>query len=378
VNLADWIAVAVVALTALSGFRRGFVTGVLSLGGLIVGAIVGAKVVPDLVSSEGSEYVPLIALAGAAVGGMFGQYLGVFFGSYARRSLSILPPLRMLDSAGGIALGAVTGLAICWAIGAVLLYVPGQTELRRLAQESVVVSTLTDALPPSRVIDAVERIDPFTAIVGPVAGVDLPDAAIARDPDVLAAARRSVVRVRGTACGLGVEGSGWIVRPGLVVTNAHVVAGISRPVIDRHDGMRLTARVVAFDARNDLAILRVTGLRGRALPLADPDRGQSGALLGFPENGPLKVTPVRLGRRTTLNARDAYGRLESGRPVVVLRGDVRSGNSGGPIVDDAGRALATVFAQRRGSGDGFAVPNDLVRDALANAGPALDTACVER
>jgi S1-C subfamily serine protease len=378
VNLADWIALAVVALTAVGGFRRGFVTGVLSLAGLIVGAIVGARVVPDLVGSEGSEYVPLIALAGAAVGGMFGQYLGVFVGSYARRTLSILPPLRMLDSAGGIALGAVTGLAICWAIGAVLLYVPGQTELRRLAQESVVVSTLTDALPPSRVIDAVERIDPFTAIVGPVAGVDAPDAAIARDPDVLAAARRSVVRVRGTACGLGVEGSGWIVRPGLVVTNAHVVAGISRPVIDRHGGARLRARVVAFDARNDLAILRVPGLQGGALRLADPARGESGALLGFPENGPLTVTPVRLGRSATINARDAYGRLESGRPVVVLRGDVRSGNSGGPIVDDAGRALATVFAQRRGSEDGFAVPNDRVRAALENVGAPLDTACVER
>jgi S1-C subfamily serine protease len=309
---------------------------------------------------------------------MFGQYFGVFVGSYARRTISILPPLRMLDSAGGIALGAVTGLAICWAIGAVLLYVPGQTELRRLAQESVVVSTLTEALPPSRVIDAVERIDPFAAIVGPVSGVDLPDAAIARDPDVLSAARRSVVRVRGTACGLGVEGSGWIVRPGLVVTNAHVVAGISRPVIDRHGGTRLKAQVVSFDARNDLAILRVPGLRGRALPLADPGLGESAALLGFPENGPLKITPVRLGRTTTLNARDAYGRLEPRRPVVVLRGDVRSGNSGGPIVDDAGRAVATVFAQRSGSDDGFAVPNDQVRTALANVGPALDTACVAR
>ena len=309
---------------------------------------------------------------------MFGQYLGVFVGSYTRRTLSILPPLRMLDSAGGIALGAVTGLAICWAIGAVLLYVPGQSELRRLAQESVVVSTLTDALPPSRVIDAVERIDPFTSIVGPVAGVEAPDVAIARDADVLAAARRSVVRVRGTACGLGVEGSGWIVRPGLVVTNAHVVAGISRPVIDRRDGKEHSARVVSFDARNDLAILRVAGLEGRALRLADPVRGQAGALLGFPENGPLRVTPVRLGRAATINSRDAYGRLESGRPVVVLRGDVRSGNSGGPIVDDAGRALVTIFAQRSGSDDGFAVPNDRVRAALANLGPALDTACVAR
>ena len=267
VNLADWIALAVVALTAVSGFRRGFVTGVLSLAGLIVGAIVGA-VVPDLVGSEGSEYVPLIALAGAAVGGMFGQYLGVFVGGYTRRTLSILPPLRMLDTAGGIALGAVTGLAICWAIGAVLLYVPGQSELRRLAQESVVVSTLTDALPPSRVIDAVERIDPFTSIVGPVAGVERPTSRSRVTPTCSRRRGGRSCRCEAPRAGSGSR-SGWIVRPGLVVTNAHV-AGISRPVIDRRDGKEHSARVVSFDARNDLAILRVSGLEEEGAPARGP------------------------------------------------------------------------------------------------------------
>jgi S1-C subfamily serine protease len=376
VNVADWIAVVVVVLAAVSGFARGFVTGVLSLAGLVVGAVVGARFAPGFVG-DGSPYVPLVALGGAVLGGMLGQALGSFAGRSARRTLAVVPPLRALDSVGGVALGAATGLAICWTVGAVLLYLPGQTELRRLAQESVVVSALTEALPPQRVMDAVEGIDPFATIVGPAAGVDAPDPAIARDPDVRAA-RRSVVRVRGFACGLGIEGSGWIVRPGLVVTNAHVVAGVDAPVVDRRDGKTHRARVVSFDARNDVAVLRVAGLDGRALGLADPRRGQPGALLGYPGNGPLRVTAVRMGRTGKVSARDAYGRIELGRPVVALRGDVRSGNSGGPIVDTDGQVVGTVFARRRGSDDGFAVPNDRVRAAVANIGPALGTACVAR
>ena len=132
-NLADWIALVVVALTAFTGVRRGFVTGALSLVGLVGGAIFGAEAAPKLLG-DASGYVPLIALLGAALGGMLGQAAGVFVGRSARRAFSVIPPLRILDSAGGVLLGAVTGLALCWAVGAVLLYVPGQSELRRLAQ----------------------------------------------------------------------------------------------------------------------------------------------------------------------------------------------------------------------------------------------------
>jgi S1-C subfamily serine protease len=149
-------------------------------------------------------------------------------------------------------------------------------------------------------------------------------------------------------------------------------------VVDRSDGNARHARVVAFDARNDVAILRVRGLGSRGLRLGDPDRGESAALLGFPGNGPFRVTPVRIGSKATVGTRDAYGRLQLGRPIVALRGDVRSGNSGGPIVDRDGRVVATIFARRRGSDDGYAVPNEQVRSALANVGPALDTSCVER
>jgi S1-C subfamily serine protease len=376
VNSADWIALAVIALATIGGLRRGLVTGVLALLGLVVGAVVGSRIAPGLVG-DGSAYVPVVALAGAGVGGILGQSLGTLAGRSARSTLAVVPPLRLIDTLGGLVLGAAIGAAICWSVGAVLLYVPGQSELRRLAQESVVVSTLTDALPPERVMDAVARIDPFSSLVGPSAGVPPPEPAIARDPDVRAA-RGSVVRVRGNACGLGVEGSGWIVRPGLVVTNAHVVAGVDSPLVDRHDNRSKDASVVAFDARNDVAVLRVSGLRGRALRMAEPERGEPGALLGYPLNGPYRVTPVRIGRTSVLNARDAYGRIQLARQIVILRGDVRSGNSGGPVVDEDGRVVATVFAERRGSDDGYAVPNAPVRNAVASIGRPLETSCVER
>ncbi len=375
-NLADWIAVAVIALAAISGFRRGLLTGALSLAGLVAGALVGARLAPEIVG-DASPYVPLVALGGAAIGGMLGQMSGAFVGRSARGLISILPPLRWLDSAGGSALGLCTGLAICWVVGATLLYLPGQTEARRLAQESRVVSALTQALPPATVMDTVVRIDPFAAIVGPAAGVAAPDPGIVRVAAVRAA-RPSVVRITGYACGLGIEGSGWIVGPGLVVTNAHVVAGIDRPTVDRRGRRSYEGRVVSFDAHNDVAILRVPGLAGAPLPLADPERGEPAALLGFPDNGPYRATAVRMGRAATVGSRDAYGRFELGRTVVALRGAIEAGNSGGPVVDRAGRVIATIFGAREGSDDGYAVPNQRVESAVANIGPPLETACVAR
>ena len=375
-NLADVLAIAVVVLTAIGGVRRGLVTGALSLGGLFAGAIVGAHAVPGIVGDLGG-WTPLVALVGAALGGMLGQTVGLFVGHTARKSMLPLPPLRMLDSAGGVLLGAATGLALCWVAGAALLYMPGQSDLRRVAQQSSILSGLTEALPPERVMDALERIDTFSAIVGPATGVSAPDPEIARDPEI-AAARTSVVRVRGFACGLGIEGSGWIVRRGLVVTNAHVVAGVGSPTVDRRDGRGSSATVVAFDAQNDVAILRVPGLKGRPLPLDDPDRGESAAILGFPLDGPYTVTAARLGGTARVAARDAYDRIRIGRNVVGFRGGVQRGNSGGPVLDRDGNVVTTVFARRHGAEEGYGVPNDAVEGALGNIGPAVQTACVER
>jgi S1-C subfamily serine protease len=291
------------------------------------------------------------------------QGLASVAGGILRGSLLTFPPLRVLDSALGIVLGAATGVALVWVLGAVALNLPGQTDLRREVQASKILERINREFPPQRLMDAIARVDPFGSIEGPDAAVGPPDPRVANLPGVRAAAP-SVVRVTGTACGLGVEGSGWIVAEGTVVTNAHVVAGVRDARVDRRDGRFLPATVVAFDVRNDIAVLRVPRLDGEPLALAAPAAGVPVAILGYPENGPLSATPARIGQTTSVVTDDAYGRGPITRTVTTLRGLVRHGNSGGPAVDGDGRVRTTVFAQRVGSTGGYGVPVAAVRTAL--------------
>ena len=374
----DWIALALIVLAALSGFRRGLVVGVFSLAGLALGAYLGARVGPSFVGGAEARWLPLVALGGAMLLAAVGQAIGVMIGRNLRRGLLVLGPLRVFDNLGGGMLGAVTGLVLCWVVGAVFLYIPGQTELRRYAQESTILSTLNQEFPPNRLIDALARIDPFAALAGPAARVDPPSSAVLDSAGVNAAAL-SVVRVIGYACGLGIEGSGWVAAPGLVVTNAHVVAGIDKPRVDRNDGVLLDARVVSFDKVNDVAVLRVAGLTAAPLRLAGAVEGTPGGMLGYPGNGPYTETAVRVGRTVQIVGRDAYGHFPTPRRVTTIRGTIRSGNSGGPVVDAQGRVITTVFAQRAGTDGGYGVPTELVRAAIARAGTeALETSCVDR
>jgi S1-C subfamily serine protease len=177
-----------------------------------------------------------------------------------------------------------------------------------------------------------------------------------------------VLRVTGTACGLGVSGSGWIATPNLVVTNAHVVAGMKDAQVDRSDGEFRDADVVVYDPRNDVAVLRVAGLATQPLTLVDPVEGQAVAILGYPESGPFTASPGRIGQTGVVVTDDAYGRGPIRRRITTLRGVVRHGNSGGPAVDGQGRVQATIFASRVGSAAGYAVPSAIVRDALAEVG----------
>lgn len=377
-SLVDVGVLALIALLALGGFRRGLVTGVLSLAGLVGGAILGARLAPTLVGESVTRWAALVSLVGAVVFAGLGQLAGVVAGRSVRVALG-RGPLRVIDNAGGLLLGAVTGLAAAWAIGAALLYLPADTGLRREAQGSAILSALHAELPPARLIDTLARIDPFAALRGPAADVDPPDPAIVRDPDVVRAGR-SVVRITGYACGLGIEGSGWIAAPQLVVTNAHVVAGMDRPFVDRPGDRSIEARVVAFDERADVAVLRAPGLAGRPLETADPEPGTAAALLGFPGNGPFRATPVRVGRTLALIGRDVYGAFPIRRPVTLIRGQIRSGNSGGPAVDADGRVVTTVFGGRDASDPegGYGVATQQVLEALAATGDALETDCLGR
>jgi len=373
----DWIIVVFAAGMIVAGYGRGLVVGGLALLGFVAGAFAGSRLGPMLLN-EGSQspWAPLLALTCALLLGALVASVLELLGWQIRRGLR--GPLGVADGVGGALLVGALALGIAWILGAAALHTPGASSLREPIQRSLILRELNAVLPPSGpILRALARFDPLPRISGPGADVSPPDRAIAADPEVRAAGG-SVVRVLGTACGLGVQGSGWVAGDGLVVTNAHVVAGQDDTTVDvGGDGGDLDAEAVWFDVRNDIALLRVpdaTGVPALALA-ADPAEGTSGAVLGFPENGPFDVRAARLGGTRTALSQDAYGRSPVSRPIASFRGLVRSGNSGGPVVDGDGRVLATVFASATDSDrpEGFGVPNAIVAEALAGAGGPVDT-----
>jgi S1-C subfamily serine protease len=377
----DWLIIFFSLAMAAWGYQQGLIVGVLSLGGLAVGAFLGSRLGPALLP-EGSHspYAPATALAGALlVGGivavsMEGLAIGarrrVLGGAGRRRGVAIA------ESSGGAVLLVTLALGLAWLFGAVALNAPGAKGLREAVQQSAILRALNDAFPPSSgLINALHRIDPRVSIQGPSPDVAAPDSKIARDPEVRAASG-SVVRVLGTACGLGVEGSGWVAAPGLVVTNAHVVAGeTDTTVTPAGSDSALDATAVHYDPSNDLALLRVGGLDDTPLSFASAvDSGTPGAVIGYPENGPLTITPARVGATGPVITQDSYGRGPVTRELTALRGEVHSGNSGGPLIDGDGRVMGTVFAATtQGKPGGYAVPNGVVAGALDDSTGAVST-----
>jgi len=377
VTALDWIIVAFTGLMGVWGYAQGLIVGALSLAGFAAGALLGSRLGP-LLLEEGSQspYAPLIALISALIlGGLLASGLELL-GFHLRRGLG--DGLGVLDGLAGAVLVACLGLGLVWIAGAVALHTPGARELREPIQRSAILQELNERLPPSGpILKALARFDPFPEIDGPRPEVRPPDARIARDPEVRQAGA-SVVRVLGTACGLGVQGSGWVAGDGLVVTNAHVVAGQDDTSVQvGGEGSRLDAEAVWFDSRNDLAVLRVPGVAGvPRLPLrGSAPEGTSAAILGFPEDGPYDVRAGRVGQTATVVTQDAYGRGPVRRAITSLRGLVRPGNSGGPMVDGRGRVVTTIFAATVADGgrSGYGVPVDVVGDALRRASGPVDT-----
>jgi S1-C subfamily serine protease len=367
-NFLDVLIVLFVVVTVLRGARTGFLAGVFSLVGVVVGASVGSRIAPSLMPEAGNPlYGAGITLGSILAFSVLGEVLARTIGGSIRNRLTS-PTSETLDGLGGAALGFVLSLVLVWAVGVFALQSPPLASLHPVVQDSRILQSLNERMPSGMLTRAVADLEPLPRIKGPEPEVAAPEGNIVRDPDVRAASARTL-RVTGIACGYGVEGSGWVAGHNLVVTNAHVVAGETATRVQIGGaGRLLPAEVVVFDEKNDIAVLRVNSLGLTPLPLTSPRPGEAAAVIGFPENGPLDIEPARTGTTQRVISSDAYDRGPVERTVTSFRVYVRPGNSGGPTVNANGQVVSTIFASRTDSdSSGYGVPSGIVRRHLRMA-----------
>ena len=367
-NVLDVFIALFVVVTVLRGARTGFLAGVFSLVGVVVGASVGSRIAPSLMPEDGNPlYGAGITLGSILAFAVLGEVVARTIGGSIRDRLSS-PTSETLDGLGGAALGFALSLVLVWAVGVFALQSGPLAGLHPAVQDSRILKSLNERMPSGFLTQAVADLQPLPQIKGPEPEVAAPEGRVVEDPDVRAASA-STLRVTGIACGYGVEGSGWAAGQNLVVTNAHVVAGETATRVQvGGTGQLLPAQVVVFDEKNDIAVLRVDGLDLTPLRLTAPRPGDPAAVIGYPENGPLDIEPARTGTTQRVISSDAYDRGPVERVVTSFRVYVRPGNSGGPAVNANGRVVATIFASRTDSNNaGYGVPSWIVRDYLQAA-----------
>ena len=352
----DLVLLAAVVAFAASGFRRGFVVGVLSLLGFVGGAALGATLAPSLLSQvQGSgAAVPLLGLLVVLLVAALGQVLAAAIGSALRSRIDDRAG-QVTDAALGALLSGVGVLALAWFLGSLVVLTPF-SGVAGAARSSVVLAAV-DAVVPDEARTAfsslrreIETTD-FPQVFGQLGEPDVPDVPVPdpglTDSPVVAAARPSTVQVAGVApqCRRGVEGSGFVYAPGRVMTNAHVVAGVVEPTVTVPGGPTLPARVVQYDPGRDLAVLAVDGLDAAPLPLGgEVDGGDDVLVLGYPGGGPFTVSPGRVRAEISAQGPDIYNERIVVRDVYAVRADVRAGSSGGPMLSGTGDVVGVVFA----------------------------------
>ena len=374
----DWLIIGFVCVASVWGFRQGLIIGLFGLSGLVVGVVLGSRATPLLLESgTGSPYTPLFALLGAVLGGTLALGVAVSLGDGLRKFAVRGPFSRLLDGTGGAILTAAIAIAIAWIVGAAIVYSTAPGEVRSEVRQSNLLSRINAFMPPSGpLIQAIYKIDPFPRVATSPGEISAPDGGVGRAAGVRNAAL-SVVRVSGISCGVGVMGSGWAIAPNTVITNAHVIAGQEETEVQTVDGRMAEATPIAFNPRNDVAVLSV-GLDLNPLPMAaGVRRNSTAAVIGYPNDGPLTISPARAGEARSVLADNAYGVGPFERRMVTLRGRVVRGNSGGPMVDTSGTVLGTVFAATtEGPPGGLAVPNGIVADIVNRAtGPVGTGSC---
>jgi S1-C subfamily serine protease len=379
----DWldiVLVALVALSALSGYRQGFVVGVLSFVGLLGGGVVGAEIAPWAASHFVGSAEAIVGVVVVFVGASLGRAVAGAIGTALRRQLH-WDAVQLADSVGGCIVSAVAVLLIAWFIGSSLAQSPFPGVARTVNQSAVLRAV--DRQVPSQVqawfadFRRVVAGGGFPQVFGALGAerivpVAPPDESALDDPQIRAV-QGSVVKVSGTApsCSRDIEGSGFVFAPGRVMTNAHVVAGVRRPSVQvGGEGERLPASVVYYDPHVDVAVLAVDGLRAKPLVFdtGQPGPGASAVVAGFPNDGPYTLAAARVRGVEHARGPDIYQDRQVTREIIAVRGDIEPGNSGGPLLDLDGRVAGVVFGKAvNDSQTGYALTADQVSVA-ANAG----------
>ena len=369
-NVLDWLLIVLVLAYALSGYWQGFVTGAFATTGLILGGLVGVWLAPIVLGDANpSLFVSLGALFIVILSASLGQAVLQFSGARVRDRIT-WQPVRALDAVGGAALSAVAVLLVSWALG-VAVAGAGLGGVSPMVRNSAVLGWVDHRLPDSA--DGV--LNAFNNVVGttffprylePFAPERIVEVGpgpqrLLTDPDVRDAAP-AVLKVRGeNDCGRGVEGTGFVYSPGRMMTNAHVVAGVDSPEVEVN-GSSEQAEVVYYNPDLDVAVLE---LDTSGVPTLEFDReakqADGVAILGYPQDGPFNVQPGRIRAEQRLRSPNIYGDGTVLREVFSLRGLVRPGNSGGPIVSSAGDVVGVVFAASVTDRDtGYAITADQV------------------
>jgi len=379
----QWLDIAVLAVAlvaAMSGWRSGALGSLLSFVGVLLGAIAGVLLAPHIVNHISGPRTKLFAalfLILALV--VIGEVSGVVLGRAVRGAIRSRG-VRTVDSVIGVALQLVVVLVAAWLL-ATPLTSADQPNLAAAVRGSRVLAQVDEVAPnwlktvPKRLSALLDTsglpdvLQPFGRT--PIVNVDAPDAALA-DAAVVAFARPSVVKIRGVApgCQKVLEGTGFVIAPNRVMSNAHVVAGSDSVTVDA-GGQSYDASVVSYDPNADISILDVPDLPAAPLAFAEAaaPTGTDALVLGYPGGGEFVATPARIREIIELNGPDIYRSTSVKREVYTIRGTVRQGNSGGPLIDRNGRVLGVVFGAAVDDADtGFVLTGKEVSRQLAKIG----------
>jgi S1-C subfamily serine protease len=355
VHVVDGVLILLMLVFAISGYRQGFVIGALSFGGFFSGALIGLQVGPLIANqfSNGATrvVVSLVTIFALAV---LGQTLAGWFGTRVRRAIASRP-LQRLDDAGGAVVSLVAVLLVAWLV-AVPLGSSSLPWLNKEVRSSAILGGINDLMPEqAQALSAGLRqtldTNGFPDVFGGLARtqarqVEAPDPALAGSA-VVASSKKSVIKVLGTApsCSRRIEGSGFVYANDRVMTNAHVVAGTREVRVETTKGS-LPATVVVYDPERDLAVLYVPGLTAPVMPFVDKasGTGSSAIVLGYPLDGPYNAQSARVRDVSKITGPDIYDSGDVTREIYTIRGLVRSGNSGGPLVSPTGKVLGVIFA----------------------------------